>query len=66
MAVKMSVNLPDEAVATLKELAAKRGTTITQVLRQAIASEKFIEDETNAGGSLLIERGSEVRRVVFK
>jgi len=35
---KVSLSLPAEDVATLKELAARRRTTLTQTLRQAIAS----------------------------
>jgi predicted transcriptional regulator len=64
--VKVSVNLPSEDVAALKELAAKRKTTVKEVLRRAIASEKFFEDETSQGGRVLIERGKKTREVVFK
>lgn len=64
--VKVSVNLPTEDVAALKELAARRKTTVKEVLRRAIASEKFFADETRDGGKVLIERGKKTREVVFK
>src|SRR5438045_3422254 len=44
--IKMSVNLSADVVEALKELAEKRNTTMTEVLRQAIGTEKFI-DEVN-------------------
>ena len=42
--IKMSVNLPADVVEVLRKLAAKRRTTMTEVLRQAIGTEKFIDD----------------------
>jgi predicted transcriptional regulator len=67
MPVKMSVNLPDEAVENLRAIAEKNGITLTAALRQAIANEKFLEDELNNGGKLLIEADKgPLRQVVFK
>lgn len=66
MSVKMSVNLPDEAVENLRAIAEKNGITLTAALRQSIANEKFLEDELKGGSKLLIEdpEGSS-RQVVF-
>jgi len=66
MSVKMSVNLPDEAVANLRAIAEKNGITLTAALRQAIANEKFLEDEVKKDDKLLIEgpKGPP-RQVVF-
>jgi predicted transcriptional regulator len=66
MAVKMSVNLPDEAVDNLRQIAEKNGITLTAALRQAIANEKFLEDELKGDAKLLIEdKNKAVRQVVF-
>jgi predicted transcriptional regulator len=66
MAVKMSVNLPDEAVDSLRQIAAKNGITLTAALRQAISNEKFLEDELQNDAKLLIEdKNKAVRQVVF-
>jgi len=66
MAVKMSVNLPEETVEKLREIAEKNGITLTAALRQSIANEKFLEDELRGGGKLLIEKEKEpLRQVVF-
>jgi predicted transcriptional regulator len=66
MAVKMSVNLPDETVESLRHIAEKNGITLTAALRQAIANEKFLEDELHDDSKLLIEgKDQSVRQVVF-
>ena len=62
---KLTVNLTDDAMAALKELADKRGVTLGQALGQAIASEKYFSDEISKGGKVLIERPNQtVREVV--
>lgn len=67
MAIKMSVNLPAADVKTLKLLASKRNTTMTEVLRQAIGTEKFIDDAHRDGSKILVEdkRGN-TRQLVFR
>jgi cysteine synthase len=64
---KLTVNLNDEAMSALRELADKRGVTLGQALGQAIASEKFFSDETSKGGKVLIEKPDRtVREVVIR
>lgn len=64
---KLTVNLTDEAIAALKALADKRGISLGQALGQAIASEKFLQDEVNKGGKVLIEKPDHtVREVVLR
>lgn len=65
--VKMSVNLPADDVKILKALADKRGSTMTDVLRQALGTEKFIEDVRTAEGKILVEdKRGRVRQLVFR
>ena len=65
--IKMSVNLPSDDVKVLKTLAGKRGTTMTEVLRQAIGTAKFIEDVHRDDGKILVEdKRGRVRQVVFR
>jgi predicted transcriptional regulator len=64
---KLTVNLNDEAMSALRELADKRGVTLGQALGQAIASEKFFSDEISKGGKVLIEKPDRtVREVVIR
>ena len=52
--VKLNININDETEAALKELAARRGITVTETVRRAVAVYKFIEDEMDAGGKLQV------------
>jgi hypothetical protein len=67
MAVKVTVNLPDETVDALKSIANDRGTTVTETLRQVIESQRFLENAMQAGNDLLIQnpKDKSVRQVVF-
>jgi predicted transcriptional regulator len=56
MAVKTSVNLSDDAVNALREVAKERNTTMTEVLRHAVSLEKFVHDETKQGSKILVEK----------
>ena len=67
MAVKMSVNLSEEAAQALKNLADQNGVTITEQLRRSIATEVWREGGERAQGKVLVEdaRGN-VREVEFQ
>jgi predicted transcriptional regulator len=52
MTQRLSVNINDETAAALDELARKRQTTVTEIVRRAISVYKFIEDETESGKRL--------------
>ena len=67
MATKVTVNLPDETVDALKNIAGARGTTLTEALRQVIESQRFLDGEVQKGNDLLIQnpRDKSVRQVVF-
>lgn len=64
---KVTVNLPDETVEAIKQIASDRGTTITEALRQAIESQRFLHDETKAGKDLLLQNPADrtIQRIVF-
>ena len=65
--VKVTVNLTEDEVATLKDLAGKKGTTVTSTLRQAIALQKIVEDADKRGDKVLIEdRDKTLRQIVFR
>jgi predicted transcriptional regulator len=67
MAVKMSVNLSEDAVKKLKEMAGKNGITLTEQLRRSIATEVWREQVEESGGSVLVESESgQVREVEFR
>jgi hypothetical protein len=53
--VKTTVNLPEGAIEALQQIATDRGSTMSEVIRQAIATEKFLHDTAKSGGKVLIE-----------
>lgn len=61
LSVNVSLDVGD-AIATLAE---RHNTTITDVIRRAVSTFKFIDDEVDAGGKILVERGGTIREVKF-
>ena len=60
------VDLTDEQVKMLQELAARRGVNANTVIQQAISTEKLIADNVEQGDDLLIKKGDKLKRVVLK
>ena len=52
---RFNVDFSDEATAVLDELAAKQGTTKSDVIRRAIALQKWFEETRDAGSKVLVE-----------
>lgn len=59
MATTVTINLPDETVTALKNIASARGTTVTEALRQVIETQHFLQNETQKGNSLLIRNSAD-------
>jgi predicted S18 family serine protease len=59
------VDLTDEQVQALQELARRRGLKMNEVLQQAISTEKLIADNVEEGDDLLIKKGDRFKKVVF-
>ena len=65
--VKVTVNLPEELVETLRKYAEERGITLTEAIRRAIAHERYFTTEIELGGTVLIEKPDKsIREVVLQ
>lgn len=65
--IKLSANLPVEVAEALRELAERRQTTMTEVLRHAISLEKWVQDQVDQGSKFLVEdKSGRTREVVFR
>ena len=53
--VKTSVNLSEDAIDTVREIAKRTGSSMGDVIRQAIATEKYLQETTSKGGKILIK-----------
>jgi predicted transcriptional regulator len=50
---RLNVNINDETAQALKELAERRQTTVTEIVRRAVSVYKFVEDEVVDGNKTL-------------
>lgn len=64
--VKVSMNFSPQTIAVLRELARKSGVTMTEIMRRSIGFQRFLTQEIDAGGSLLIkDRKGKMKQVVL-
>jgi hypothetical protein len=64
--VRLSVNLSIETAEVFKSLIERKGLSITEGIRRAIAVWKFLEDEKSRGNEIaVIEPDNSVRKVVL-
>jgi hypothetical protein len=62
---RLSVNVADDVADAINTLHVKHGWTISDVIRRAISTYKFIDEETENGAKILIERDGNIREVRF-
>lgn len=64
---KVTVNLPEEQVRFLQELADREHSTVTEILRRSINAEKFFVEQEREGRKILVEeKGQRLREVLRK
>ena len=67
MIKKVTVNLPEDQVQFLQDIAKKENVSFTDVLRRAINSEKFFVQQESSGHKVLVEEvGQRIREVIRK
>lgn len=49
------MNLPQQSIDTLRELAAETGSSMAEVVRRAVATEKFLRTTFAEGSKILIK-----------
>ncbi|WP_171814560.1 ribbon-helix-helix protein, CopG family [Arthrobacter dokdonensis] len=65
--IKVSVNLPEDAVQALRDMAARDGVSMTEALRRSISLQKFVEDQQAEGNAILVkDRNDNVQRLVIR
>jgi Ribbon-helix-helix protein, copG family len=62
---RLSVNVADDVARAIDEIRARRGWSITELIRRAVSILKFIDDEAMHGGKVLVERDGKIREVTF-
>ena len=56
--MKISVSLTDEAAEVIQSIASRRGISVSEAIRRAIAIERFVVKELEAGSTFLIRRSN--------
>ncbi len=60
---RLTINVAPELHAQLQDMAAERGITVTELLRRAVAIEKFLYEHRDE--KLLLKDGNETREIVL-
>jgi hypothetical protein len=60
---KLTINVAPELHEELQRMADERGITITELIRRAVALDKFIYENRDA--ELLLKEGDKVRQIVL-
>jgi hypothetical protein len=63
--IKVSFNLPRDEFSALRELAARRNTTMTQTVRAALATEMFLQKQVDDGAIILTSKGRQAQEIVM-
>jgi hypothetical protein len=63
--VKVSLNLPQEEFEALKDLADRRQTSATQVVREALRTELYVQELVDSGAVIIAKLGRRAREIVF-
>lgn len=66
MAKRVNVNFSDEVYRELSRIAKDRGVTLSDVLRDAVSLEKYVDDTKREGGRLLVERDGVTRELLLR
>ena len=67
MAKKVTMNLPDDALEAVRELAEARGVTATEAIRQALQTERLLRTEQVKGNSVVIQKtDGSADRIIFR
>lgn len=61
---RVNVNFSPDTYAALESLALKKGKSVSDVLRDAIALERWFEETRGEGGRVLVERDGQVRELL--
>ena len=61
---RVNVNFSESAYRTLEDLSDRKGKSMSEVLRDAIALEKWFQDTNESGGKVVVEQDGRAREVI--
>jgi hypothetical protein len=63
--VRLAVNLSAESAGVLKEYAGRKGVSVTEAVRRAIAVLAFVDETQRRSGTVHVEENGTLKEVVF-
>jgi hypothetical protein len=64
-ATRLSVNLSQESAGVLREYAGRKGVSVTEAVRRAIALLAFADETQRRGASINVEENGVLKDIVF-
>ena len=64
MTRRVNISISDQAYGIVDDIAKRKGKTISAVIRDALAFEKWLIDNQERGASLMIERDGKFHEIV--
>ena len=66
--MRMNIELSDELADTVRSLAKKRNTSVSDVVRRAISLDNFFEEELSEGNTVILKNknSDKMREVVLR
>ena len=65
--VETTILLPQESVEAVRKMAQKAGTSMAEIVRRAISTDKFIHDAVDEGSLILIkDKDNGMRQLVIQ
>ena len=66
-AQRVTISLPKEALTFIREESARTGSSMADIVRRAIATDKFLQNANSAGKDVLLsEPGKTTSKLVFR
>jgi len=67
MTIKLTVNLPEDTVEAVQQIAKENRITVTEALRQLLENQRYLHNEVKKGNKVLLEAPNDRRQreVVF-
>lgn len=63
---RVNVNFSESVYRALEELATRKNKSMAEVLRDAVALEKWVQDARDEGARILVERNGKTRELVLR
>jgi hypothetical protein len=63
--VDLVLHLPTDSYQIVEKLAARRGTTATQVVMEALGTEQFLQQALDDGKTILVGQGYRAQEAAF-